>query len=152
MKSKYAWEMQIRKLGGPDYSAQRSGDVDGMALPGGGSYRYFGAAKNLPGVRELFETETPDSKIKEKTREELLTFIEPDYYGWRDEELEPTLLADELEHEQLLKEKMDVHVRDNPIPVRKTGELKGDLTELERALLEKKRKLLLEKYGASQDT
>jgi hypothetical protein len=29
--------------------------VDGKELPGGGGYRYFGRAKDLPGVKELFE-------------------------------------------------------------------------------------------------
>lgn len=32
----------------------------------GAGYRYFGAAKNLPGVKELFEKEEP--KIVRKTR------------------------------------------------------------------------------------
>jgi hypothetical protein len=29
-------------------------DTDGVELPGAEGYKYFGAAKNLPKVRELF--------------------------------------------------------------------------------------------------
>ena len=53
------------ELGGPDYA--RTGpkvtDSEGKALAEatgrGAGYRYFGAAKQLPGVKELFEKEAP---------------------------------------------------------------------------------------------
>lgn len=53
------------ELGGPDYSklGPRVTDSEGKALAEatgrGPGYRYFGAAKNLPGVKELFEREAP---------------------------------------------------------------------------------------------
>lgn len=47
-------------------------------------YKYFGAAKDLPGVRELFESEIYGQTDK-KTRAQLYRNITPDYYGWRDE-------------------------------------------------------------------
>jgi len=140
LKSKYAWEMHIKKLGGPDYSAQRSGEVDGMELPGGGGYRYFGASKNLPGVREIFEQGQPQDQVPRKTIEDLLRFIEPDYYGWRDEDLEPSLLAEEAAQEAILQARIAAEAPQLP------SRSLGDLTELERALLEKKRAMLLEKY------
>jgi pre-mRNA-splicing factor ISY1 len=34
-------------------------DSDGAELPGADGYKYFGAAKNLPKVRELFQKEAP---------------------------------------------------------------------------------------------
>lgn len=34
-------------------------DLGDFATGRGGGYRYFGAAKTLPGVRELFEKEPP---------------------------------------------------------------------------------------------
>lgn len=32
-------------------------DSEGKEVPGNRGYKYFGAAKDLPGVRELFETD-----------------------------------------------------------------------------------------------
>jgi hypothetical protein len=32
-------------------------DYEGREIPGNRGYKYFGAAKDLPGVRELFEQE-----------------------------------------------------------------------------------------------
>ena len=48
---------QIKVLGGPDYqkAAPRITDADGRGALGSGGYFYFGAAKELPGVRELFD-------------------------------------------------------------------------------------------------
>ena len=46
--------------------------------------RYFGAAKQLPGVKELFEKEAP-RQIR-RTRHQLYQHIDADYYGFRDEE------------------------------------------------------------------
>ncbi len=34
-------------------------DLHGELLPGSGGYFYFGAAKDLPGVRELFQKQAP---------------------------------------------------------------------------------------------
>ena len=61
LNNKRQWEERIKQLGGQDYRKreQRYYDADGQELPGSGGYRYFGAAKDLPGVRELFFTETP---------------------------------------------------------------------------------------------
>lgn len=61
LNNKRQWEDRIKQLGGQDYRKreQRYYDADGQELPGSGGYRYFGAAKDLPGVRELFFTETP---------------------------------------------------------------------------------------------
>ena len=41
--------------------------------------RYFGAARDLPGVRELFEPAPIDTS--HKTRAELMKCIDADYYG-----------------------------------------------------------------------
>ena len=59
-------------------------------------YKYFGAAKYLPGVREMFEQDKgeKDEAKKRKTRRELYSNILPDYYGWR-EAAEVDLLLEE---------------------------------------------------------
>lgn len=49
-----------------------------------GRYRYFGAAKNLPGVKELFEAPAPPAT--KRSRYGLYKRIDMDYYGFRDEE------------------------------------------------------------------
>ncbi len=55
MREKRHWERQIKALGGGDYpGGLRLGD-SGIEVPGGGGYRYFGASKELPGVKELFQ-------------------------------------------------------------------------------------------------
>lgn len=57
MKEKWGWERRIRELGGPNY--MRGGavvDNEGREVPGGGKgYRYYGRARELPGVKEMFE-------------------------------------------------------------------------------------------------
>ena len=61
-----------------------SADVQGLSLKGSGGYRYFGAAKNLPGVRELFARHA--AKLTKRKRGDVYKYITPDYYGLRDEE------------------------------------------------------------------
>ena len=112
LREKYHWEVQIFNLGGPNY--RRIGpkylDREGREVPGNRGYRYFGAARDLPGVRELFEQVTlvalrfrgrrvltsflavvflkqqeplPPPK---KSRAELMKDIDADYYGYRDDD------------------------------------------------------------------
>lgn len=60
LREKHHWERRILELGGPNYMGQsmRLIDEDGREVPGGQrGYRYFGRAKELPGVKELFEPE-----------------------------------------------------------------------------------------------
>lgn len=66
LKEKSKWEDHIREIGGPDYksaalalSRTSTLEVDGVEIPGADGYKYFGAAKNLPKVRELFSKEAP---------------------------------------------------------------------------------------------
>jgi len=59
MKEKWSWERRIRELGGPNYMRGGLGTVfddSGREVSGGGKgYRYYGRAKELPGVKEMFE-------------------------------------------------------------------------------------------------
>eukprot|EP00210_Caulerpa_lentillifera_P008692 g8291.t1 len=106
IREKHHWELQIVELGGPDYrkSAPKVTDYEGNEItdPQGMGYRYFGAAKDLPGVKELFEKEPP-KKVK-RTRQDLYRNIDGDYYGFRDEE-DGVLLSVETEAEDKLRAK-----------------------------------------------
>nr|CAG4646424.1 EOG090X09UC [Macrothrix elegans] len=86
LREKYHWEVQIFNLGGPNYRriGPRYLDREGREVPGNRGYRYFGAARDLPGVRELFEQEP--MPIPKKSRAELMKDIDADYYGYRDDD------------------------------------------------------------------
>jgi pre-mRNA-splicing factor ISY1 len=88
------WERRIVELGGRDYSRSSNAplmtDLDGniVAVPNpsgrGPGYRYFGAARKLPGVRELFDK--PPEMRKRRTRYEIHKRINAGYYGYYDDE------------------------------------------------------------------
>lgn len=52
MREKRHWEVQIKSLGGPDHArvGPKMLDQDGKEVPGNRGYKYFGAAKDLPGI------------------------------------------------------------------------------------------------------
>ncbi|KAA6363901.1 MAG: putative pre-mRNA-splicing factor ISY1, partial [Streblomastix strix] len=83
---KWRWEKKIIELGGPSL-------LDSMEQP---KYRFFGAAKNLDGVRELIAQQAPDTK--QKTRRDLNKLIDYEYYGFADED-DPELLEAERKAE-----------------------------------------------------
>ncbi|XP_059735921.1 pre-mRNA-splicing factor ISY1 homolog isoform X1 [Bos taurus] len=86
LREKGHWEVRIKELGGPDYGkvGPKMLDHEGKEVPGNRGYKYFGAAKDLPGVRELFEKEPlPPPR---KTRAELMKAIDFEYYGYLDED------------------------------------------------------------------
>ncbi|XP_029006786.1 pre-mRNA-splicing factor ISY1 homolog isoform X2 [Betta splendens] len=86
LREKRHWEVRIRELGGPDYArfGPKMLDHEGKEVPGNRGYKYFGAARDLPGVRELFETEP--APAPRKTRGELMKDVDAEYYGYRDED------------------------------------------------------------------
>jgi len=99
LREKRHWEDRIKDLGGPDYKkvGPKMLDREGKAVPGDRGYKYFGAARDLPGVRELFEA--APAEAPRKKRGELFTHIDADYYGYRDEE-DGILLPLEAEAEE----------------------------------------------------
>lgn len=67
LREKRHWENRILELGGRDMRRRsRMLDREGKEVPGVRGYKYFGAARELPGVRELFEAEAPE--VPKKTR------------------------------------------------------------------------------------
>ncbi|XP_078485074.1 pre-mRNA-splicing factor ISY1 homolog [Ciona intestinalis] len=86
IREKGHWQDRIKELGGPNYwkIGPKMLDHDGKEVPGNRGYKYFGAAKDLPGVRDLFQKDAP--KKTRKTRGALMKNIDADYYGYRDED------------------------------------------------------------------
>ncbi|KAL2923861.1 Pre-mRNA-splicing factor ISY1-like protein [Bienertia sinuspersici] len=92
IREKTHWERRIIELGGPNYTKQSAkmtdleGNIVDVPNPSGRGpgYRYFGAAKKLPGVRELFEK--PPELRKRRTRYDIYKRIGASYYGYRDDE------------------------------------------------------------------
>ncbi|XP_042515439.1 pre-mRNA-splicing factor ISY1 homolog [Macadamia integrifolia] len=92
IREKWHWERRIVELGGPNYTKHAAkmtnleGDIVDVPNPGGRGpgYRYFGAAKKLPGVRELFEK--PPELRKRRSRYDIFKRIDASYYGYRDDE------------------------------------------------------------------
>uniref|UniRef100_A0A3Q3XJ20 Pre-mRNA-splicing factor ISY1 homolog n=1 Tax=Mola mola TaxID=94237 RepID=A0A3Q3XJ20_MOLML len=99
LREKGHWEVRIKELGGPDYKrfGPRMLDHEGKEVPGNRGYKYFGAARDLPGVRELFETEP--APAQRKTRGELMKDVDAEYYGYRDED-DGVLLPLEAQYEK----------------------------------------------------
>jgi pre-mRNA-splicing factor ISY1 len=100
-REKGHWEDRIKELGGADYKkiAPRAIDAEGYEIPGSGGYKYWGAAKDLPGVRELFAIQVPNAP--RKSLNEIYRKINYEYYGFKDEEDEK-LLEDEKQAEEIL--------------------------------------------------
>ncbi|KAG0498078.1 hypothetical protein HPP92_002769 [Vanilla planifolia] len=92
LRERVHWERRIVELGGPNYTrnSAKMTDLEGniIDVPNpsgrGPGYRYFGAAKKLPGVRELFEK--PPEMRKRRTRYDIYKRIDASYYGYRDDE------------------------------------------------------------------
>lgn len=91
MRQKHYWEIRIRELGGGDFRGSRGTqyyEIEGKELPGASGYKYYGAAKELPGVRELFaeHEDTMQQRRKQRSRADIYKNITPDYYGYRDDD------------------------------------------------------------------
>jgi pre-mRNA-splicing factor ISY1 len=118
LKEKWQWEMRIKELGGPNYIVRGGGIEEGGVtvkpkgyekLEGAARhYKYFGAAKNLPGVKELFEKKEEDdeegkARRKKRTKTEMLRRADAKYFGFNDDEEDGDFLKKEREAEIALK-------------------------------------------------
>ncbi|KDQ15480.1 hypothetical protein BOTBODRAFT_54750 [Botryobasidium botryosum FD-172 SS1] len=87
MREKRHWENQIVALGGANYRRNVAMlDDDGKEVPGTRGYKYFGRAKELPGVKELFAKSTQadeENQIAEFYKK--FTNQGPGYFGDLDE-------------------------------------------------------------------
>ena len=140
-------------MGGLDFNAIErkrqieEGDVQSLQGPGG--YRYYGAAKDLPGVKELLEKQV--QKEQTKKRGDIYKHITPDYYGWRDEEDGVLLELEAAMVEQIKRQKSEQgeYVNVQPINIDLTEDYLDVPSQAEMAqlLFEHKKKALLAKFS-----
>ena len=158
MREKHMWEVQIRNLGGPNY--MRSGKVydnEGKEIEGGGrGYKYFGRARELPGVKELFEAQNvPKDEKPLNERADLRKNVDADYYGFNRDEEDGSLLDYEMVKEAEAAENLRVQGGEVPDGWEPLPGDKGDgvgwrlptLDEVQEELVERRRRRLLEKLG-----
>ncbi|KAK4684522.1 pre-mRNA-splicing factor ISY1, partial [Tremellales sp. Uapishka_1] len=98
MREKNHWETQIVALGGANYKRGRQAmlDDDGKEVPGTRGYKYFGRAKELPGVREMF-TKGAEAATEESARNASFQMFRnqgTEYFGDNDE-MDLSLAQDE---------------------------------------------------------
>ena len=132
LREKFHWEERIRELGGADYRKLNSKVVDsqGIELPGSGGYKYFGAAKDLPGVRELFQKEVPQAPSK--NRVDLYKIITYDYYGNLENENDFMVDEERAWEEKYKQEELNKWIESNSQMLKK--KFKGrDLNEIEQS-------------------
>ncbi|KAJ6462278.1 Isy1-like splicing family-domain-containing protein [Mycena vitilis] len=101
MREKRHWENQLVALGGANYRRNVAMlDDDGKEVPGTKGYKYFGRAKELPGVRELFQSRKKDEDEENQALAYYKKFMDqgPTYYGDLDE-VDEALLQTEREAE-----------------------------------------------------
>lgn len=85
-REKFHWNKRIYELGGVDYNAlERKRQLEQGVEPTTSAYRYYGAAKDLPGVKEFLEQQALQ-KQKQVHKKRIDHDLTPDYFGWRDEE------------------------------------------------------------------
>ncbi|ESO09226.1 hypothetical protein HELRODRAFT_190435 [Helobdella robusta] len=157
IREKRHWEDRIKDLGGPDYKriGPKMLDREGKEIPGNRGYRYFGATRDLPGVRELFEKAPPPPP--KKTRGEFMQNVDADYYGYRDED---DCIIFEQEAQKEAEVEISIFARKQPSKVEPGMEtchenhLKSyhvpvpSQKEIEQALVIRKKREILEKYAS----
>lgn len=141
MREKWHWNKRIFELGGVDYNAlerERQIEQGETQLTG---YKYYGVAKNLPGVKELLEKRNIQ---KETINLDLYRNITPDYYGWRDEEDGVLLEVEAKATEKLYGRKKQRVIVDEDF----VGYLElPSQSEIASALLDHKKREIMAKYG-----
>lgn len=163
MKEKWSWERRIRELGGPNYMRAGAGTVfddqgrEVQGAGGGKGYRYYGRAKELPGVKEMFER-AAKRRARENEKDEVprdtidRRNLDANYFGYGLDEEDGNLLKYERRKEKEAVEQVSQIEDDEdkewePLP----GDI-GDgvrwhlptLDEVQEELMARKRRAILE--------
>ncbi|XP_025304217.1 pre-mRNA-splicing factor ISY1 homolog isoform X2 [Mirounga angustirostris] len=148
LREKGHWEVRIKELGGPDYGkvGPKMLDHEGKEVPGNRGYKYFGAAKDLPGVRELFEKELRAGLVEKwkAEREARLARGEKEEEEEEEEEINIYAVTEEESDEEGSQEKggedgQQKFIAHVPVPSQQ---------EIEEALVRRKKMELLQKYAS----
>lgn len=123
-----------------------------------GIFRYFGRARELPGVKELFEaaTQKPREDKPLDSRADMRKQVDASYYGYNLDEEDGTLLAYEGEKEKEAFQNL-LNSSDGR-PPKAWEPLPGDagdgqewqlptVEEVQEELIERRRRRLLDKLG-----
>lgn len=118
LREKNHWENQIIALGGANYKRGgiRTSDDGGQSVPGSRGYKYFGRAKDLPGVKELLGSASAAqdaAEAEERKASKYRRFLNqpPAYLGDEDED-DGVLLREEEEREAAMWSQRLQEIRD----------------------------------------
>eukprot|EP00871_Galdieria_phlegrea_P002782 jgi/Galph1/3504/GphlegSOOS_G2134.1 len=177
LREKYHWERRIRELGGPDYSrsALPVGEGEAIQIRGNKGYYYFGAARELPGVKELLK-ESYTKEEKKRSRAELYQCVDAEYYGFLDDK-DSQLERLEYEAEKRARQELVERWEADHAPSENAKSIRVDLidssdeessillgdsnivtktvpgkeTEVEQFVLDRKKRQLLEELSDNQE-
>jgi pre-mRNA-splicing factor ISY1 len=100
------------------------GNFDSKDVIGVDGYFYFGAAKSLPGVRELYEQSKVQETLKVQ-KKDLKKRADANYFGYT-EDYDHQLLRDEMEMETIVLQKM---LQDEEDALNGNGSVDNDVVE-----------------------
>ncbi|ORY86110.1 Isy1-like splicing factor [Protomyces lactucae-debilis] len=150
-REKWMWESQLKNLGGTNYMRFQGNltDAEGRVVGSHKGYKYYGRAKELPGVKELFsELKAPPKQSLTHTELYKLD-LDAAYFGFRDEE-DPKLLAYEAQREAEARNNLqhdeDRRSRWDMVNIPEPEDLPTN-AEIEAVLLEKRKAALLSQYS-----
>ncbi|ETN41886.1 uncharacterized protein HMPREF1541_03825 [Cyphellophora europaea CBS 101466] len=176
MKEKWGWERRIRELGGPNYMRGGGGtvfDEQGREVEGAGGgkgYRYFGRARELPGVKEMFERAAKrrvrggdegsgdEGEAKKRERQIDRRNLDATYFGFGLDEEDGSLVRYERRKEKEAAERLGNLADEDGGGDDGWESLPGDagdgvgwrlptLEEVQEELMDRRRKQVLEKLG-----
>eukprot|EP01112_Ceratiomyxa_fruticulosa_P016232 TRINITY_DN4870_c0_g1_i1.p1 TRINITY_DN4870_c0_g1~~TRINITY_DN4870_c0_g1_i1.p1 ORF type:complete len:340 (-),score=71.55 TRINITY_DN4870_c0_g1_i1:67-999(-) len=169
IREKSHWEKRIVELGGPNYAASTTKVLDnnGREAPIYAGYRYFGEAKNLPGIKDMILK--PKTVLTKRNRSDLYRGVDADYYGFRDDE-DGILVKLESEAEKEALEEAKIEWEERHKKAREMGQESEESEnededeqqsflshvpdlptkkDVQQAILNKRKKELLKKYVSS---
>lgn len=150
-KEKHMWELQLKNIGGTNYIRFQGNvtDSEGRVIGSHKGYKYYGRAKELPGIKELF-SELAAPKKQKRTKQDLSQLsLGDEYYGAHDED-DPKLLEYEEAREaeaytNLMEQEAENRSRWDVVDLPDFKDIPSK-EAVENILLEKRKAMLMSKY------
>jgi pre-mRNA-splicing factor ISY1 len=149
-REKRAWEHHLKSLGGPNYLLAGPSAIDTMGneLPTARGYKYYGRARELPGVKELFEAHATTMSEREtnlRAAQRPPRDLNATYFGFVDDD--PLIIAEEKEHSRELREQMLLNTSfQRAPPLEPLYKHIPTLEEVEDELIKRRRQKISEDY------